>query len=92
MMVWKMKKRSKANIFMQARRIRGSWGGAEAPQIFANVYFSWIEKSSFKVKNSTNLKTSWNFSKVFDISIITFDLNTRDSILSVISCERFSRF
>ena len=49
-------------------------------------------KNSVKVKNSAKFKTSWNSAKVFDISIITFDLDTKDSILSVINCERFSHF
>ena len=53
------------------------------PQIFATFHFSWIEKNSVKVKNS---------SKVTDISNITIDLDTRDGILSVIYCERFSHF
>ena len=51
----------------------GGAGGLESPQIFANLYFSWIEKNSAKVRNSTKFKTSWNPSKVFDISVITFD-------------------
>ena len=50
------------------------------------------KKTSVKVKNSTKSKTSWNSSKVIDTSNITFDLDTRDGILSVINCERFSHF
>ena len=45
-------------IMSQASENRGGWGGLQSPKIFANVYFSWIEKSSFKVTNSTKLKTS----------------------------------
>ena len=48
--------------------------------------------TSVKVKNSNKLKTSWNSSKVTDISNTTIDLDTRDGILSGINCERFSHF
>ena len=52
----------------------------------------WIQKNSVKVKNSIKLKTSWNSSKVTDISDIAIDRDTRDGILSVINCDRFSHF
>ena len=54
-----------------------SLGGCSPLQIFANLYFSWIEKIGGKVKNSTKFKTSWNSSKVIDSSNISIDLDTR---------------
>ena len=36
--------------------MRGGGGGDAAPQIFARLFFLWIEKNSAKVKNSTKLQ------------------------------------
>ena len=40
----------KNELFDQARRNQGDWGGGAAPQIFATLHFSWTEKNSVKVK------------------------------------------
>ena len=82
-------------IYIYICQVRRNWvglGGSSPPPDFCKLVFFMNWKKSLKVKNSTKLKTSWNSAKVFDISIITFDLDTRDSILSVINCERFSHF
>ena len=68
----------------------GGAGGAAG--FLLPCIFHELKKIVLQWKNSINLKTSWNFSKVTDISNITTDLDTRDGILLVIYCERFSPF
>ena len=53
------------------------------PGFLLPCVFHELKKNNVKVKNS---------SKVTDISNITIDFDTRDGILSVIYCERFSHF
>ena len=71
------------SIVLQWIAVNVEPGGAAAPQIFATLHSSWIKENSVKVKNSIKLKTSWNFSKVTDISNITIDLDTPE----MVSCQ-----
>ena len=66
--------------------------GCSPPRFLLPCIFHKLKKIVLKWKNSIKLKTSWNSSRVTDISNITIDLDTRDGIPSVINCERFSHF
>ena len=74
---------------MQARR---NWGspGWSPPRFLLTCIFHELKKIVLRWKIAQNSKLVET--PPFGISIITFDLDTRDSILSVINCERFSHF
>ena len=61
-------------------------------QILAKFYFWWIEKNSVKMKNSAKSQNWLKLLKVYWFYNTIIDLDTRDGILSVINCKKFSHF
>ena len=80
------------HLLVSTRPVETGGAAATPSPGFCYLIFFLNWKNSVKVKNSIKLKTSWNSPKVTNISNITIDLDTRDGILSVINCERFSHF
>ena len=83
----------KEKIKVQARRNCCRVAAPYPPsRLLLSCIFHELKKIVLKWKNDIKLKTSWNSSKVTDISNIIIDLDTRDGILSVINCDEIFTF
>ena len=95
-------KLSGVEVNTNVRTINNFWGVSTSFEFCAIFHFTTNFFNSWKIQVSKTLegaaasqacgKTSWNSSKVIDSSNISIDLDTRDGVLSVINCERFSLF